>query len=251
MGTWYAQVVVFNQSPVDCLLLASAPVEVRDGRGQLLLTSQALNDPTASVVVPAQATVVGNLGLAGWCAAPPVEPLRAAIVLGSASLPISGIRGGPVIDVPGCPGEPGASIESQLFYETPFQSPGPPPEPSPFDPGDSLPFNAIAAVPSSAEPGQAMDYTVTLVNTSIYGKPINLSAECPSYVEKLYLPGTRTPIESRYLLNCGPAGIMQVGERRTFAMRVDIPADAPSGTATIVWQLGWAGAGDKVQLVIP
>jgi hypothetical protein len=95
-----------------------------------------------------------------------------------------------------------------------------------------------------------LDYTVTLTNISAYDKPMNLSAFCPSYVQRLFLPGSSDAIETRLALNCEPAGIMYAGVSATFEMRLSIPADAPPGTATLAWQLGDTGPGVKTRFQI-
>jgi hypothetical protein len=91
---------------------------------------------------------------------------------------------------------------------------------------------------------------VTLTNESAYDKPINLGFLCPSYVERLFLPGSPTGIETPLALNCAVASWLAGGASETFEMRLPIPPDASAGTATLVWQLGHQGPGDKVTFMI-
>ncbi len=87
---------------------------------------------------------------------------------------------------------------------------------------------------------------MTLTNIGSYGKPINLAAGCPTYIERLLVPGLAAPQDTKRVLNCGPAGVLDVGASATFEMRAQIPANAHSGTATLVWLLGDQGPSAKV-----
>jgi hypothetical protein len=151
-----------------------------------------------------------------------------------------------VVPVPGCNSEPGTR---PTFDASPFQAPNTP-EPPPSDPGDFLPFKVTISPLPATMPGALLVYTVTLTNVSDYDKPINLAGACPSYVQRLFLPGETTSVETRLALNCGPAGVLTRGASATFEMRLGIPADAAPGTATIVWQLGERGEGAKPQFQI-
>jgi hypothetical protein len=46
---------------------------------------------------------------------------------------------------------------------------------------------------------------------------------------------------ARDLLSCEAAGTLAPGERRTFAMRLAVPASTAAGDAVLIWQLGERG----------
>jgi hypothetical protein len=124
------------------------------------------------------------------------------------------------------------------------------PAPPESDLVDTLPIRVtLASLPASA-PGATLDYTVTLTNISAFDKPLNLVALCPTYVTKLILPGIGTSTIAHLQLNCDAAGVLEPSVPITFAMRLPIPADAPSGAAALVWQLGDHGPAAKATVTI-
>jgi hypothetical protein len=248
-GTDYSEIVVLNTGGFDCILPTEPAVELRDARGRVVADAGELSQAPPSVVIPAAATATVDLAFNDWCSSPPDLPLRADIVLGSARLDIVrlSVPGGS-IPVPYCNSAP-ATPPPGFGWNGPFVVPGTP-EPPPPDPGDTLPMSvSIPPLPAVA-PGSTLVYTVTLTNTSGYDKPLNLPAFCPSYEERLFLPGSHTSVESRRLLNCGPVGVMTLGLSVTFEMRLRIPEDATAGIATLLWQLGDRGPGLKVTFPI-
>jgi hypothetical protein len=124
------------------------------------------------------------------------------------------------------------------------------PSPPESDPADTLPVKVILPALPATAPGATLAYTVTLTNISAFEKPLNLSALCPTYVERLTLLGSGTSTFAHLLLNCDAAGVLEPNVPITFAMRLPIPADAPSGAATLAWQLGDRGPGAKATVTI-
>ena len=121
------------------------------------------------------------------------------------------------------------------------------PEP---DPVDTLPIDVTISPLPRTPTGGTLEYTVTLTNVSAYEKPLNLAAFCPTYTERLFLPGAGAAIDTQLALNCGPAGVLEPNASATFAMRLPIPADATSGTASLTWQLGTRGPAAKASFEI-
>ena len=251
-GTSYSEIAVLNTSGFDCLFPAGPTIELRDADGRVAIAfapETPLLRPGATFVLPDGASAGSWLAFADWCSTPPSLPLRADVVLGGARLDVSPMPGElATIPVPPCMAEPGAAPPPS-FNPAPFALPDAP-EPPPSDPGDSLPFGVAIPTLPPASPGSTYIYTVTLTNASAYDKPINLSAACPSYVQRLFLPGEPGSIETRRLLNCEPAGVLTVGLSATFEMRLEIPEAAAAGTATLEWQLGELGQGVKLPLEI-
>lgn len=247
-GTWYSHVVVYNASSFDCDLPAQPSVEVRDADKRVVLSQAGLAGSGSAL--PAGATVTVELALSDWCTAPPKQPLSLDLRLGTHTLaiePRSGPDGAP--PVPPCMAA--SAIQPPAFDVGPFVVPGGLVDEAPVDPGDTLAkyLGVAVSLPPSVQPGDVLDYTVTLTNHDPYDKPYNLAVMCPSYTERLILPGS-TSVAERYLLNCDPAGVVAGGASRTFEMRLVVPADAPTGLAAVVWQLGQTGAGVKVTLSI-
>ena len=208
---------------------------MRDANGHLVVV--AASEPTASVgLLPSGWAAIATIGYGDWCTPPPALPLRADVVIGSASLAV--VPRGP-IPVPPCHAEP-ATPPPDMFFEEPFVVPGSPAPPEP-DPVDTLPIDVTISPLPPTPPGGTLEYTVTLTNVSAYDKPLNLAVVCPTYTERLFVPRASAATETRLALNCGPAGVLAANVPVTFAMRLPIPADATLGTATLVWQMGARG----------
>jgi len=243
-GTSYANLVVLNLGSVDCLFETGATIELRDANGHLVVT--AASEPTASIVLlPPGWAAIATIGYSDWCTQPPAQPLRADVVMGSARLAVVAMT---PIPVPACMAAP-ATPPPDVFFEKPFVIPGTPAPPEP-DPVDSLPIDVtISPLPPTA-PGGTLEYTVTLTNVSAYDKPLNLAAICPTYTESLFVVGAKGAVQTHLALNCGPAGVLAANVPATFVMRLPIPADAPRGAATLVWQLGMRGSAAKATFEI-
>ena len=249
-GSYYADLVVFNAGNVDCLLPTSPTLELRDAHGGLLATASRWPDRPATVILPPGWTAVARMFFANWCTPPPALPLRLDLMVGS-QLDLQVVHSNEDstgIPVPGCNSQP-ATPPPSFGYDGPFVVPGMPLAPGP-DPVDSLPLAvAISTLPATA-PGSVLTYTVTLTNISAFDKPMNLGFPCPSYVERLFLPGGGPTRETMRELNCEPVGILAGGASAILEMRLAIPSNAATGTAGIVWQLGQRGPAAKSQFQI-
>jgi hypothetical protein len=246
MGTSYANLVVLNVDGVECRLGTSPTLELRDAAGQRLVVARSESPPASAstVLLPPGWAAIVPLGFSNWCSPPPATPMRADLLVGSARLAIEARS---PIPVPPCMSAPQTPPPS-LFYDGMFAIAGSPaPEP---DPVDSLPVSlTLSALPAST-PGGTLQYTVTLTNVSPYEKPLNLAAFCPAYTVRLFLPNERNAIETQFALNCEPVGVLEANVPVTFAMRLPIPTDSPTGTATLVWQLDTRGAAAKATFTI-
>jgi hypothetical protein len=122
-GTSYANVVVFNQSGVDCLLATSPPLELRDASGGLRATGERWANPDTTFVLPAGWAAISMIGFADWCVAPPKLPLRFDLRIGDGQLAIAPTSARPEIGTPGCNSAP-ATPPPSLGYTGPFVLPG-------------------------------------------------------------------------------------------------------------------------------
>jgi hypothetical protein len=245
-GTSYANLVVVNADSFDCLLGSSPALELRDATGRRIIVAQSEPLPVSksTILLPPGWAAFVRLGYSDWCTPAPELPLRANLVIGAAELRV---RTTSDIPVPPCMAAP-ATPPPTLFYDGTLAIPGAPLAPEP-DPTDSLPIDVKLTALPSTRPGGTLDYTVTLTNVSAYNKPLNLAALCPTYTERLLLPN-RQAIETRLSLNCDPVGVLEANAPVTLAMRLSIPADAPTGVATLVWQLGERGPAAKSTFVV-
>jgi hypothetical protein len=88
--------------------------------------------------------------------------------------------------------------------------------------------------PSSVVVGQPLRYEVTLSNVS--GAPFHFD-RCPPYREAMdTVP--RKQVLGMYQLNCVPVGTLASAGTVTFAMVLEIPADAPTGLQELSWRYG-------------
>jgi len=116
------------------------------------------------------------------------------------------------------------------------EAPGEPPIPNP----------AIVA-PSKVKTGEQLKYFVILTNPTKL--PIDLRLNCPNYEEELFadiVHGT-PPLGGKhfYRLNCKAAGVLDPGKSMSFAMVLQVPADAAPGSYTLIFNIGNANAMTK------
>jgi hypothetical protein len=251
LGTSYATLVMFNASDVDCAVPTTPNLELRDANSTFLASTGAAPASSQAVILPSNGTARASLAFADWCVAPPVLPLHLDLLFGPTRVPVNAqpvVAPEVAIPVPPCMADP-ATPPPGFDYNEPFTVPGGP-EPPPPDPIDSVPFTVTISPLQTAPAASVLRYSVTLTNIDAYGKPINLAALCPTYVEKLSLPGVDASLDTELVLNCSPAGTVPAGASRTFEMRLRIPSDAKAGTATLVWQLGQRGPAAKVVFTI-
>lgn len=205
-------------------------------------------DSDTTFVLPAGWAALTTIGFSNWCVAPPKLPFRFDLLVGSAQLKLGPTSERSAIGSPDCMSAPETPPPS-LGYTGPFRVPGTPEPPEP-NPVDSLPVRVDIPPLPSARPGETLDFTVTLTDDSPFGKPFGLGDPCPSYTERLFLPSARQSIDRQLLLNCADAGVLAPGASLAFEMRLSIPADAPSGSGTLIWQLGDRGPAIKVPIQI-
>ena len=238
-GTSYAPLVVHNVGGVDCLLDTTPTFEVRAATGGVVVVVQPDSPPAgaSTILLPAGWAAVATIGYADWCTEAPALPLHADLLISNESLSVEALA---PIPLPPCMAQP-ATPAPEAFYETAFATPGTPAAPEP-DRGNLLPVSVTLSPLPATAPGSVLEYSVTLTNIDPYQKPASLLAGCPSYTERLFLPGTPAAIETNLALNCDPVPVLEAGTPITFAMRLPVPADAPPGTATLIWQLGTSGA---------
>lgn len=119
--------------------------------------------------------------------------------------------------------------QGRVLYVGPFQ-PTASNVPSPTAPAQL----AVAIHAPATVAGQRLLYQVTLTNVS--GAPFHFDA-CPPYREAMdTVP--RKQVLGMYQLNCVPVGTLASGGTVTFAMELDIPADAPTGVQELSWRYG-------------
>ncbi len=86
--------------------------------------------------------------------------------------------------------------------------------------------------PATVVAGQRLLYQVTLTNVS--GAPFHFDA-CPPYREAMdTVPAKR--VLGMYELNCVPVGTVGSSGSVTFAMELEIPADAPTRLQELSWR---------------
>jgi len=107
--------------------------------------------------------------------------------------------------------------------------------------------NVTIAAPAQVHAGQQLRYTIVLTNPTKL--PIDLRQACPNYDEELFADiaqgGPPLGGKNIYGLNCAAAGVLKPGTPMTFAMVLNVPADATPGSYTLVFNLGYANAMHK------
>ena len=192
-GTSYAPLVVYNIGGVDCLLDSEPNFEVRAATGGIVVVapSDLLPGTQGTIILPAGWAAVATIGYSDWCSAAPALPLHADVLISTDPLPVEALA---PIPVPPCMAQP-ATPPPGAFYETAFETPATPPAPEP-DSGNWLPVRVTLSPLPPTAPGAVLEYSVTLTNIDLYGKSMSLAAGCPSYTERLTLPGTAGKIET-------------------------------------------------------
>jgi len=114
-----------------------------------------------------------------------------------------------------------------------------PPEPP-------VPAPAIVA-PTRVKAGEQLKYTVNLTNPTKLA--IDLRQHCPNYEEELFadIVHGSPPLGGKhfYALNCKPAGVLEPGKSMSFAMVLQVPADAAPGIYTLIFDIGNSNAMTK------
>jgi hypothetical protein len=109
-----------------------------------------------------------------------------------------------------------------------------------------LPNPAILA-PSQVKAGAQLQFVVTLTNPTKL--PIDLRQHCPNYEEELFadIVHGSPPLGGKhfYALNCKAAGVLEPGKPMSFAMVLQLPADATPGGYTLIFDIGISNAMTK------
>src|SRR5215475_3194920 len=94
---------------------------------------------------------------------------------------------------------------------------------------------SVANQPVHGKPGQNLEFTVVLENTS--HETVRFD-RCPSYVQQL-VPAGQVEV---HVLNCAHAQPLAPGKREAFAMQIRVPENAPVGGNGLFWGLDPFGA---------
>jgi hypothetical protein len=123
--------------------------------------------------------------------------------------------------------------------EPPVDVQGPPEPPVP---------NPAIIAPTKVTAGAQLQYMVMLTNPAKL--PIDLRLHCPNYEEELFadIVHGSPPLGGKhfYALNCRVAGVLQPGERVSFAMVLQVPADATPGSYTLIFNIGISNAMTRI-----
>ncbi|HLZ94258.1 MAG TPA: DUF4232 domain-containing protein [Candidatus Dormibacteraeota bacterium] len=127
----------------------------------------------------------------------------------------------------------GALADPPLQVEAPAEPPVPDP--------------AIVA-PTKVKAGEQLKYMVILTNQTKL--PIDLRQHCPNYEEELFadlVQGT-APLGGKhfYALNCKAAGLLEPSKPMSFAMVLQVPADAAPGRYILIFNIGISNAMTKI-----
>jgi len=107
---------------------------------------------------------------------------------------------------------------------------------NPNEPGQPPPAPLLVGLhaPSSVVAGQPLRYEVTLTNVT--GAPFHFDG-CPPYREAIDTVSKKQAAAVDQL-NCVPLGTLAWSGTVTFAMVLEIPADAPTGLQELSWRYG-------------
>jgi len=160
-----------------------------------------------------------------WTYCPKPTPAIGGIVLdlpkGGGTVSVSGLPSAGVsssrCDVPG----PEDSLLVGPFKPAASNDPVPRPPPQ---------LSIAIKAPATAFRGEALRYEVALTN--ITGVPFHFDA-CPAYREAIDWPHKEWAAD--YQLNCASVGTLAPGASATFAMLLNVPDSAPTGTHTLTW----------------
>lgn len=114
------------------------------------------------------------------------------------------------------------------------RQPARPRAPTPTVPWARLADLAVSIdAPGRAVIGRPLHYTVSITNAGGTALPLR---PCPNYDQRLAVQGARAVLQP-WRLNCQPVAAIEPGERITFAMQLDVPANLPPGRAVLIWNL--------------
>lgn len=238
-GQLIASISFVNVSATACVLQGTLGVSLLDAEGDLLETTPSgfrVTDRMDPVLLApedssAQATLqfvwpaidVENGGIP--CPAPAAATVKVELPAGGGTLTLSTASpaiGRPITIAP-CYG---------LIAVGAFQAVEPVVQPTPTP----HPFTYRVDLPISVEAGESLRYTVTFTNVT--KSPVVFSDPCPAYQEDLYQGSGLTGMpfgKHFYVLNCRLVPSISPGASVTFAMVLDVPVTAPTGTYTLLW----------------
>ncbi len=194
---------------------------------------------------PGQGLRSGPAGLTiDWISQPEACPGQLGAKVAKVGIDISGV-GTLTVAIPDEPaGYPCQGVGVGAIADPPVEDASAPQPPAP---------NSSIVAPSSVRQGEQLRYVATLSNPTKL--PIDLRSHCPNYEEELFAnnqPGS-PPLGGKhfYRLNCEAAGTLVPGKPMAFAMVLQLPADAPLGAYTLVFNISLATATTKVPTTAP
>ncbi|MDQ6709676.1 MAG: hypothetical protein M3Z11_03870 [Candidatus Dormibacteraeota bacterium] len=96
-------------------------------------------------------------------------------------------------------------------------------------------WSAAITSPSVVRTGRRLNYDVTLTN--VFDRGLEFPNGCPEYMQALAGPGSWTTGKDWFVLNCAGMGVIQPGATVRLAMAIDVPATAPLGKSSLLWEL--------------
>jgi len=249
-GQLVGGVAVTNTSSTACVITGPPRrLELLAGTTILKITylPMAGTDPGAIVTTPAQPAYLKPGDQAGafvawgnWCGT--TRPTVTAVLV---TLPGGGqpITAGATSPGPGIAGYPRCDVPSNGSTVSACEFEAVPPEAVSAEP---LAASVSLSAPPNANPGQFLDFTVTLTNLGT--QPASLDP-CPTYTEDLIANGRalKPPGAQDYLLNClaiGPQ--IAAGASVVLAMRYAIPANIDPGPVELGWSMDPGGPFDSL-----
>jgi hypothetical protein len=234
-----------NHGRAPCSLQGSPQLFLTVDNGSVVANRQIDSNPTVPVPaapvvlqagmpapVPHQAVSGHAVLVFEWNFCPGPAPLVMGLVLnlpgGGGKVGVRMGQSGPGWLSPSrCDDDP---IQGHVLEVGPFQAA------TPHEPGQALPAQLAVDLhaPSPVIAGQPLHYEVTLTNVS--GASFHFD-RCPAYREAMdTVP--RKMVVGIYELNCVPVGTLAPNGTVTFAMVLEIPADAPTGLQELSWRYG-------------
>lgn len=90
----------------------------------------------------------------------------------------------------------------------------------------------LLRVPTTVRAGTTLDYSLVLWTDDVNGGLVD-NQVCPLFEQRLV---DIVPVSTSQELSCGEALALGAGEGVSYAMRLDVPADAPEGPVTLEWR---------------
>jgi hypothetical protein len=252
-GQLYNSIVFSNHSSTDCRLDGTPHLQLVTASGGALALPQtdmsAPWDPGAPGIAvmdggaAAPAPTAGGLGPSGQASVifimydcPGPEPALSRIVValpngrGNISVPAGSdvaFSRGAACDANGSVHSIGVSPVAGLMPQPKWV--------------ENSALSVMLSLPDHVRAGQTLHYLVILTNAS--GAPFHFHGECPGYSQDASRAGRKNV--ANHELNCSGVGWLGPNESVTFAMQLDIPADAPPGPGNLRWTMHYAYGGGQ------